>query len=119
MQDSRSWILMPTKVDYYISSDNVNFTFVGSVTNEVDPKQTDTTIKNFEFKSAKVLKARYIKVKATNFENFPSGIKVFLPMAMLIFLWMKLRLNKIDTQISEIRLIFKISKICVPKNIIK
>jgi predicted alpha-1,2-mannosidase len=71
LQDSRSWILMPTKVEYYTSNDNVNFTFVGSVTNEVDPKQTDNTIKNFEFKSAKVLKARYIKIKATNFGKLP------------------------------------------------
>ena len=31
LQDSRSWILMPTKVDYYISSDNVNFILVGTI----------------------------------------------------------------------------------------
>ncbi|WP_432672277.1 GH92 family glycosyl hydrolase [Flavobacterium sp. SM2513] len=71
LQDSRSWILMPTKVEYYTSNDNVNFAFVGNVTNEVDPKQTDTIIKNFEFKSAKVLKARYIKIKATNYGKLP------------------------------------------------
>ena len=71
LQDSRSWILMPTKVDYYTSNDNVNFTFVGSVKNDVDPKETDNKIKNFDFKSENTVKARYIKVKATNYGILP------------------------------------------------
>ena len=71
LQDSRSWILMPTKVDYYTSNDNVNFTFVGSVQNDVDPKETDNKIKNFDFKAKNAIKARYIKVKATNYGILP------------------------------------------------
>ena len=71
LQDSRSWILMPTKVDYYTSSDNVNFTFVGSVENDLNPNVTDNTIKNFEFELKNSIKARYIKVKATNFGKLP------------------------------------------------
>jgi uncharacterized beta-barrel protein YwiB (DUF1934 family) len=71
LQDSRSWILMPTKVDYYISSDNVNFTFVGSVQNDLNPNVTENTIKNFEFELKNAIKGRYIKVKATNFGTLP------------------------------------------------
>jgi predicted alpha-1,2-mannosidase len=71
LQDSRSWILMPTKVDYYISSNNVNFTFVGSVQNDLNPNVTENTIKNFEFELKNAIKARYIKVKATNFGTLP------------------------------------------------
>ena len=71
LQDSRSWILMPIKVDYYTSNDNVNFTFVGSVQNDVDPKETDNKIKNFDFKSKNTIKARYIKVKASNYGKLP------------------------------------------------
>lgn len=71
LQDSRSWILMPTKVEYYTSNDNVNFTFVGSVQNDFDPKQTDTKIKNFKLDLKNSIKARYIKVKATNFGKLP------------------------------------------------
>ena len=71
LQDSRSWILMPTKVDYYVSNDNVNFTFVGSVQNDVDPKETDNKIKNFDFKAKNAIKARYVKVKATNYGILP------------------------------------------------
>ncbi len=71
LQDSGSWILMPTKVDYYVSNDNVNFTLVGSVTNSISPKTEINKIENFEYKSAQELKAKYVKVKAYNFGKLP------------------------------------------------
>ena len=71
LQDSRSWILMPTKVDYYSSSDNINFTLIGSIENNLDPKYNENKIQNFEYKSPKEIKARYIKVKAYNFGKLP------------------------------------------------
>jgi hypothetical protein len=70
LQDSRSWILMPTKVEYYASEDNVNFTLVQTVNNTIDPKQEGNIIKTFDAKLAKI-KARYIKVKAYNFGKLP------------------------------------------------
>ncbi len=77
LQDSRSWILMPTKVDYFISNDNVNFTFIGSVENNILPMDNDNKIKNFEFNVTNPVKARYIKVKATNFGKLPEGHQGF------------------------------------------
>jgi predicted alpha-1,2-mannosidase len=71
LQDSRSWILMPTKVEYYVSTDNVNFTLAGTVNNNLDPKDNDTKTINLNFKSEKELTARYIKVKAYNFGKLP------------------------------------------------
>lgn len=71
LQDQRSWILMPTKVEYYSSSDNVNFTLITTVANDVDPKKDENTIKDFSFKSAQPIYARYIKVKAYNFGKLP------------------------------------------------
>ncbi|MFN7045374.1 MAG: GH92 family glycosyl hydrolase [Flavobacterium sp.] len=71
LQDQRSWILMPTKVDYYISEDNVNFTFFGSVNNTVDPKLEENTILNFTSNETKGKKARYVKVIAKNFGKLP------------------------------------------------
>jgi predicted alpha-1,2-mannosidase len=71
LQDSGSWILMPTKVDYYVSNDNVNFTLVGSVTNSISPKYSVNKIENFEYKSPQELKAKYVKVKAYNFGKLP------------------------------------------------
>jgi hypothetical protein len=71
LQDSRSWILMPTRVDYFESNDNLNFTLVGSVKNEINPKEEANKIHNFEYKLAKEIKAKYIKVKAYNFGKLP------------------------------------------------
>jgi hypothetical protein len=71
LQDSGSWILMPTKVDYYSSLDNVNFTLIGTIENNLDPKFDENKIQNFEFKSPQEIKAKYIKVKAYNFGKLP------------------------------------------------
>lgn len=70
LQDTRSWILMPTKVDYYISEDNSTFTKVGTIENSVDPKEYETIIKPFELKFESQ-KARYVKVIAKNFGKLP------------------------------------------------
>ena len=69
LQDSRSWILMPTKVEYYVSNDNINFTLAGTIENTIDPKETENKIKNFSLD--KELKAKYVKVKAFNFGKLP------------------------------------------------
>jgi hypothetical protein len=71
LQDQRSWILMPTKVEYYISDDNVNFTYFGSVNNTLDPKLEENTILNFTSNETKDKKARYVKVVAKNFGKLP------------------------------------------------
>jgi predicted alpha-1,2-mannosidase len=71
LQDQRSWILMPTKVEYYISDDNVNFNFFGSVKNTLDPKIEENTILNFTFNENKEKKARYVKIIAKNFGKLP------------------------------------------------
>ena len=70
LQDTRAWIVMPTRVNYYISNDNIAFTKVGTVENTVDPKGYETIIKPFEIKF-KSQKARYVKVVATNFGKLP------------------------------------------------
>ena len=69
LQDSRSWILMPTKVEYYVSNDNISYTLAGTVESTTDPKQANNVIKNFNLN--KELKAKYIKVKAYNFGKLP------------------------------------------------
>lgn len=77
LQDSRSWILMPTKVEYYSSSDNINFKLIGTVANNIDPKKDENIIKDFEYKSAKEIKAKFIKIKAYNFGKLPEGHQGF------------------------------------------
>ncbi|WP_353149449.1 GH92 family glycosyl hydrolase [Flavobacterium sp.] len=69
LQDQRSWIVMPTKVEYYVSDDNLNFTYFGSVNNTLDPKIEENIILNFTANESK--KARYVKVIAKNFGKLP------------------------------------------------
>ena len=69
LQDSRSWILMPTKVEYYVSTDNVNFILVGTVENDINPKETENKIKNFIL--SKEIIAKFVKLKAYNFGKLP------------------------------------------------
>ena len=71
LQDSRSWILMPIQVDYYVSNDNVNFALAGSVSNDIDPKETENKIKDFSLQTSKEIKARYVKVIAKKFGILP------------------------------------------------
>lgn len=70
LQDTRSWILMPTKVEYYISDDKVHFMLIDTQYNTIDPKEYKSTIKGFESNN-KPVKTRYVKVKATNFGKLP------------------------------------------------
>ncbi|UPQ80293.1 GH92 family glycosyl hydrolase [Flavobacterium azooxidireducens] len=70
LQDTRSWILMPTKVEYYISDDNVNFTLFDTQNNTIDPKDYNSITKGFK-SIKKYVKARYVKVKANNFGKLP------------------------------------------------
>lgn len=71
LQDQRSWILMPAKVEYYISDDNVNFTYFGSANNTLDPKIEENIILNFTANETNNKKARYVKVIAKNFGKLP------------------------------------------------
>lgn len=70
LQDQRSWILMPAKVEYFTSMDNVHFTLIATIANDINPKQEDNTIKDFKFISNPI-NARYVKVKAENFGKLP------------------------------------------------
>ncbi len=70
LQDSRSWILMPVKVEFYTSTDNVSFTLVKTIENTLDPKITDTKIIDFK-SSINPVNARYVKVKAYNYGPLP------------------------------------------------
>ena len=72
LQDMRSWILMPTKVDYLISEDNVHFTLFRTVENSLDPQTEATTILNFTGTQFPGMQARYVKVVAHNFGVLPS-----------------------------------------------
>ena len=72
LQDSRSWILMPTKVEYYTSNDNRIFTLAKTVVNtSVTPQQNDAVILSPFTAELQNTTARYIKVIAYNYGKLP------------------------------------------------
>ena len=70
LQDSGAWILMPVKVEYYVSDDNSSFKLVQTVDNTINPQDRTTQVKSFDAKLSNV-KGRYVKVKAYNFGKLP------------------------------------------------
>ncbi len=70
LQDSRSWILMPVKVEYYTSVDNINFTLLETIDNILDPKMDEPIAIPFRSNVAPVM-GRYVKVKAYNYGPLP------------------------------------------------
>lgn len=70
LQDSKAWILMPKKVEYYASMNGKDFILLKTVDNTIDPKDEKVQIKDF---STEILptEARYIKVKAYYFGKLP------------------------------------------------
>ncbi|RZJ72484.1 GH92 family glycosyl hydrolase [Flavobacterium sp.] len=70
LQDSRAWILMPTKVEFYISNDNKDFKLVKTVENTYDALNTNVKVESFIAQFAPT-SANYVKVKAYNFGKLP------------------------------------------------
>ncbi len=73
LQDSRSWILLPKEVEYFISNDGINFKSVGTLNHNLAWNTEETFTKNFVYQLPKKVKARYIKVVAKNFGVLPQG----------------------------------------------
>ncbi len=72
LQDSRSWILMPSEVNFFISNDNVTFQAVGGTeTEDINPKETEIIIQGFGIKKTYPVNARYVKIVAKNFGKLP------------------------------------------------
>ena len=70
LQDIRSWIFFPTKIDILTSTDNETYTRLSSITNTFSDTIEGTFTKDFIFKTHPI-QARYIKVKAENYGICP------------------------------------------------
>lgn len=60
LQDTNAWIIIPSEVSFYGSSDNVHFVEIGKVKSTVDPKDERQQIQEFSAKAG--IECRYIKV---------------------------------------------------------
>ncbi len=69
LQDSRSWIVFPKQVEYWVSDDGKNYTLAATVNTKVDIKDTNVQLQSF---SANLnLKTRYIKLIAKQYGPLP------------------------------------------------
>ena len=73
LQDSRSWILMPTELEFLVSTDNINFTSLGTLKIKEDPLVEKSYTKSYNQNITSSKKARYVKIKAKNFGKLPEG----------------------------------------------
>jgi len=69
LQDNRSWIWYPEKVDYYTSDDGKEFTLIKSIKNEFSLKKEGSFTQEMGFNTK--IKTRYVKMVAKNFGVCP------------------------------------------------
>lgn len=82
LQDARPWIWMPTRVEFEVSNDGVNFSKVAEIKTDVAPEDMKPQIKNY-FQNITPTKARFVRVKAINLGKIPewhpgSGFDAFI-----------------------------------------
>jgi hypothetical protein len=70
LQDHKSLILMPKKVEYYASMNGKDFFILGSIDNDIDPKDEKVQAKDF-MTEIHPTEARYLKIKAYYFGKLP------------------------------------------------
>jgi predicted alpha-1,2-mannosidase len=72
LQDTRSWILFPKKVEFYISDDNIHFTLAETIENKISPQDYTVQTQQLKVTTQKGNNtARYIKVKAFKYGKLP------------------------------------------------
>ena len=72
LQDMKSWIWLPQSVQFWISNDNSEFKMVDELNHEIPLSKEESLTYEFKSDFKKPLKARYVKVVATNFGKCPS-----------------------------------------------
>ncbi|HLE62508.1 MAG TPA: GH92 family glycosyl hydrolase, partial [Pyrinomonadaceae bacterium] len=70
LQDVRSWIWMPRRIEFELSIDGKQFTRVLSISNDVSDQQYETVIRNF-VGSIPSQRARYVRIKVVNYGKIP------------------------------------------------
>jgi len=76
LQDSRSWVLFPTKVEYYVSANGKDFILLETRNIDVEPFDYEVRLQKI---TSKILptETRFVKVKAYNFGKLPEGHQGF------------------------------------------
>jgi predicted alpha-1,2-mannosidase len=72
LQDTRSWIIFPKKVEYFISEDGKNYILFGIIENGVAAEDYSIQIRSFSSTLPTKVSTRYVKVKAFNYGKLPA-----------------------------------------------
>ena len=71
LQVARSWIWMPTRIEFETSADGVNFTKVADIKTDIAAEDMDSKIRDYT-QTISTVKARFVRVHAYNFGKIPS-----------------------------------------------
>jgi predicted alpha-1,2-mannosidase len=71
LQNARSWIWMPTRIEFEVSDDNINFRKIAEIKTDVAVDDMESKIRDYKTEIAPV-KARYVRVKAYNLGKIPA-----------------------------------------------
>lgn len=71
LQDTRSWIIFPKLVEYYISEDGIKYKPFGVIENGIAADDYSIQMRIFLNNNFNKINARYVKIKATNFGKLP------------------------------------------------
>lgn len=70
LQDTRSWILMPTEVSFYVSNNGVDFTLVETIKHTIAPDNYESIIQTIQTEQVSG-SWKFVKVTAKNFGKLP------------------------------------------------
>ena len=70
LQDAKSWIMLPNKVEVYVDDDSDEFQKVKEVTHQIDPRNEEALVKRFTL-DLNVTSVTRIKIKAEYFGRLP------------------------------------------------
>jgi predicted alpha-1,2-mannosidase len=71
LQVARSWIWMPTRLEFEASNDNVNFTKIAEIKTDVAPENMEHIIRDYSTKIAPT-RASFVRMKAYNLGKIPA-----------------------------------------------
>jgi hexosaminidase len=71
IQDVRSWIWLPKKVEFLASKDGKIFKSIGTLKHSISDNSSESIIKQFELKLKTPIEAKYIKSKSRKLWKMP------------------------------------------------
>ena len=71
LQNARSWIWMPTHIEFEVSSDGVNFTKAADIKTDIAPEDMEPKIRDYA-QTISPVNARYVRVHAYNLGKIPA-----------------------------------------------